>query len=409
MTRSAIREYVTAMRQRYLAAQRKRERSALLEEFCTVTNYHRKSAIRLLRSAYTSKPHKPVGRPRIYQGQGLLAGLEMAWEASGRICSKRLAPFMGELVESLQRHGELHLEPDVRALLVRISPATMDRLLKPARQRVLHRPMIHTPAANSVQRQVPIRTFGELRGLPVGYLECDLVCHCGTSTEGFYLTSLVGVDVCTGWTECVAVWGKGQSRVGGGLDRIRRSLPFPLREVHTDNGGEFINQYVDDYCARHQIASTRGRPYKKNDQPRVEQKNGSLVRAEIGYERYASHVAQEQLQRVYDLLCVHVNFFQPICKLTGRTRQGSKVIKSYDTARTPYQRLLASGTVDQTTSTRLAEQYLRLNPLQLRRRIDSEIRTLWTLAVPDRASVLAVRAQQEQAMALGAAAAREAE
>jgi hypothetical protein len=339
----------------------------------------------------------------VYQGQGLLASLEVAWEASARICSKRLAPFMGQLVESLDRHGELHLEPDVRALLVGMSPATIDRLLKPARRRVLHRPMIHTPAANSVQRQVPIRTFGELRGLPVGYLECDLVCHCGTSTEGFYLTSLVGVDVCTGWTECVAVWGKGQSRVGGGLDRIRRSLPFPLREVHTDNGGEFINQYVDDYCARHQIASTRGRPYKKNDQPRVEQKNGSLVRAEIGYDRYASHVAQEQLQRVYDLLRLHVNYFQPTCKLTGRTRRGSKVIKSYDTARTPYQRLLGSGTVDQATSMRLAEQFLSLNPLQLRRRIDSEIRTLWNLAVPDRASALAARVQEEQT--LGAAAA----
>ncbi len=152
VTRSAIREYTLEMRQQYLAARTKGERSTLLDAFCSVTHYHRKSAIRLLRGAYTHKSHKPVGRPRVYQGPGLLAGLEVAWEASGRICSKRLAPFMGELVENLERHGELHLEPDIRALLVGMSRGTMDRLLKPVRQRVLHRPMVHTPALNAVQR-----------------------------------------------------------------------------------------------------------------------------------------------------------------------------------------------------------------------------------------------------------------
>lgn len=396
MTRSAIKEFTVEMRQQYLSARTKGERSRIIDYFCQVTKYHRKSAIRLLRGAFTSKPKRPVGRPRVYVGQGLLAGLELAWEASGRICSKRLAPFMGDLVESLEQHGELHLEADIRSLLVSMSAATIDRLLKPARQRALRRPFCQTRASNSVQRQVPIRTFGELRGLPLGYLECDLVSHCGTSTEGHYLTSLVGVDVSTGWTACVAVWGKGQSRVGGALDRIRRELPFAIREVHTDNGGEFVNQSMAEYCERHGIACTRGRPYKKNDQPRVEQKNGSLVRAQIGYDRYESHAAQEQLQRVHDLLCVHVNLFQPICKLTGCTREGSKVKKTYDVARTPYQRLQASGALDEPTAAALAQRYQQCNPLKLRRQIEAEIHALWQLAVPDRASVLAQRVQSER-------------
>ena len=158
-----------------------------------------------------------------------------------------------------------------------------------------------------------MRTFAELRGLEMGHLEVDLVLHCGMTVEGFYLTTLVGVDIATGWTECVPVWGKTQSRVGGSVDPIRRQVPFKLLGIHSHNGSEFINHPLYDYCRRHGIwlrhvydLFTRSRPYKKNDQPRVEQKNGALVRHLIGYGRYTTRTAYDQLAKIYALVRLHV-------------------------------------------------------------------------------------------------------
>lgn len=204
--------------------------------------------------------------------------------------------------------------------------------------------------------------------------------HSGESGEGFYLTTLVGVDVATGWTECEAVWGKGQERVGTGMHHIRQRLPFVLRELHSDNGGEFINEVLYPWCKREGISRTRGRAYKKNDQAYVEQKNWSVVRRQIGYDRYCTKAAHEQLQDVYSKVRLYVNFFQPIRKLIRKERIGAKVKKVYDGAQTPYQRLLASGELDEAKRQSLEVQFRSLNPAELRRQIDEALEALWKLA-----------------------------
>jgi transposase InsO family protein len=208
----------------------------------------------------------------------------------------------------------------------------------------------------------------------------DLVSHCGESTEGFYITTLVAVDVATSWSEIEAVWGKGQERVGTGVHWIRQRLPFPLEEIHTDNGGEFINDILYPWCRKEGIRFTRGRSYRKNDQAYVEQKNWSVPRRLIGYDRYRSKAAYEQLQRLYEHVRLYVNYFQPVSKLVGKERVGAKVRKRYDQAQTPYQRLLAAEVLDEAHRESLAKLYARLNPAELRRNIDAALDALWKLA-----------------------------
>jgi hypothetical protein len=380
MTRGSIAEYAAALRGRYLKANRAGKRM-ILDEFCSTTGYHRKAAIRLLR-------HPPKvsrgrrGRKKTY-GPDVAQALSVAWEATDHICSKRLVPFLPELVPVLERHGELRLSSPLRALVLSVSPATADRLLAPYRRQGLRRPYTTSHSPSALKAMIPIRTFSDWEGVRVGYVEADLVAHCGDSTEGFYLTTLVAVDIVTGWTECVPVWGKGQSRVGGGVHRIQRQLPFPLRGLDCDNGGEFINHGLWDYCRRHGIEFTRSRSYKKNDQAYVEQKNGSVVRRLVGYDRYATREAYDQLDRLYQLVRVHMNFFQPLCKLTHKERVGAKVRKYYDRAQTPYQRLVSTGELDEAQRQSLAELYQGLNPLQLQREIWSTLEQLWPMATPN--------------------------
>lgn len=379
MTRGAIREYVEAVRPRYLAASKKVKKSEILAEFCQTTGYHRDTAIRLLGHPPGARSGARRGRPRRY-GTEVREDLKAVWEAADRICSKRLQPFVPTLLESLERHGEVNLCPPVRSKLVAMSAATMDRLLKPYRVAGLRRPFSQSRAVSGIQALVPVRTFGEWEGVAPGSLQMDLVSHCGESTEGFYLTTLMAVDVALGWTDCRAVWGKGKDRVGGAAYYTRQALPFPLREIHTDNGGEFLNDALYPWCQRHGIRFTRGRPYKKNDQAYVEQKNWTVVRRVVGYDRFASKAAFQALERVYRPLRLYINFFQPLRKLVGKVRDGSKVVKRYDEAKTPYQRLMGAGVLDPDKQAELERLFRSLNPVQLRAEIDAALDELWKLA-----------------------------
>jgi hypothetical protein len=388
MTRLARHEYAAALRARYRLA-RKRDKGRLLDEFCRTAGGHRKAAIRLLRGLAPKRARRR-GRPRRY-GPELTPLVAQLWALSDRPCGKLLAPLLPTLVAALERHGELRLAPAQRAALRTLSPATLDRLLRPVRRRLGRQPRRPSPPGPTLKGQIPLRTFGEWPGVRPGALQGDVVLHCGASTAGFYLATLVGVDVATGWIALEALWGLGHRRVGTGVHHLRQRLPFPLREWHTDNGSEFLNQALVRWGRREGIRLTRGRGYRKNDQAWVEQKNWLAVRRLVGYDRYSSRAAHAVLQRLYGLLRLQLNFFRPLRKRLTKRRVGSKVHKRYDAAQTPYHRLLAAGVLSVPQRQALEREFVALNPARLAREIDETLEALWKLRQRDETRQLAQR------------------
>ena len=382
MTRASLREYAAVQRERYRGASRA-EKRRLLDEIVAVTGIHRKAAIRLLRRGPRPRPTPPPGgRPRAYGPEGAAAA-EVLWQASGRIGAHRLQPFIADLLDRLGQCGELSLAPHVDKLVRQISRATLARLLASARAEYPRRRATITRPGSWLKQAIPVRTFTEWDDARPGFCEVDLVAHCGSSTEGFYLCTLCAVDIATTWVERQAVWGKSQVRVGGAIHHVWERLPVPLVGLDSDNGSEFINHGLYDWCRRHQITFTRSRPWQKNDSAHVEQKNGAIVRQLVGYDRFASKAAYAQLARVYELARLHVNFFQPVEKLVRKTRQGARAHRVYDRAQTPYQRLCAAGVLAADKRHALETLYQRLNPLQLRRDLEAALDRLWALAAPD--------------------------
>jgi hypothetical protein len=382
VTRASLREYAAVQRERYRQATRA-EKHQLLDEVVAVTGIHRKAAIRLLRRARRPRATPgPGGRPRAY-GREVAAVAEVLWQASGRIGAHRLHPFVPELLDRLLRCGELTVSPPTDKLVRQASRPTLARLLAPARAHYPPRGATITRPGPVLRHEIPIRTFTEWNDARPGFLEVDLVAHCGSKTEGFYLCTLCAVDIPTAWVELEPVWGKGQKRVRGAIHRVRTRLPIPLVGLDSDNGSEFINRALLTYCRLQHITFTRSRPWMKNDSAHVEQKNGAVVRQLVGYDRFTSRAAYAQLQRVYRLARLHVNFFQPVEKLVTKTRQGARTHRVYDRAQTPYQRLCTLGVLSPETRRELDALYQSLNPLQLRRDLERELDRLWTLAAPD--------------------------
>lgn len=378
MTRRSILEYVQALRSRYLGTS-KEGKGKMLDEFTQVTGLHRKAAIRLLHRLSQPGTGQRRGRRRKY-GAGAAEALRVVWEASDRLCSKRLQPFLPEMVKVLRQHGEQRFDAATEGQLCRMSPSTIDRLLRPCRRPRGRRGLSTTRPGSLLKRSIPIRTFADWQESKPGFLEIDLVAHCGESTEGFYLNTLCAVDVASGWTECLPVWGKGQVRVRSAVHRMRQRLPFVLLGVDSDNGSEFINQCFYTYCRQEKITFTRSRAFKKNDSCHVEQKNGNVVRRLVGYDRYASKAAFQCLERLYYDVRLYMNFFQPTMKLYSKTRHGARVHRVYEKAQTPYQRLLETGVLTEAKQQELATTYHGLNPVLLLKRINSNLEQLWQLA-----------------------------
>ena len=382
MTRASLREYAAVQRERYQPASRI-EKHRLLDEMVAVTGMHRKAAIRLLRRPprVTPAPTR-AGRPRRY-GADVAAAAEMLWQASGQIGALRLHPFVPELLDRLVQCGELALTPEVDKLVRQASRPTLGRLLGPARARFPRRGAATTRPSSWLKQQIPIRTFAEWDDAHPGFCQVDLVAHCGSSTRGFYLHTLCAVDVATSWVELQALWGRGHYRVAAGIQAVRERLPVMLAGLDSDNGSEFINRVLYYYCWREGIVFTRGRAWQKNDSALVEQKNGAIVRHLVGYDRFASRAAYAQLARVYALVCLHVNFFQPVEKLVSKHRTGARVQRVFDRAQTPYQRLCAAGALTAQKRAELDTFYQSLNPLQLQRDLEAALERLWRLAAPD--------------------------
>lgn len=381
MTRQSVVEYAEAVRVRYASAGRT-EKKRILDEFCETTGMHRKAAIRLLNRASVPTVSRR-GRPRRY-GPEVAEALAKVWEVGDRMCSKLLVAVMPDLVGALERHGELELEAGVRTQLLQISAASIDRLLRRHRRGLGLQPRRVSSPAGSLKSEIPVRTWSEWKGVEIGSLQADLVLHCGESTEGFYLTTLCAVDVATGWTELQAVWGHGKQRVGTAVHHVRERLPFPLKSLHTDNGSEFINHILFDWCRREGVHFTRGRSYRKNDQAYVEQRNWLTVRRQVGYDRFATKRAYALLGELYPLLCLQLNFFRPIRKVMAKERFGARTLKHYDQPRTAYQRLLESGHLSEVARAEVDATLHRLNPASLQRRIDKLLRQLWSLAHDER-------------------------
>jgi hypothetical protein len=397
--RQSKREYLARMQVRYLKAT-KREKGALLDEVVAVTGYHRRHAVRVLRHGRFPDPTlaavqgtaaaparrgggRARGRPRVYSSV-VVGALRVAAEASNWLCGTRLAPFLPELVPALEAEGALRLTPEDRAQLLAMSARTVDRRLRPFRlqrdPRNWHG-LGTTKPGTLLKHQVPVQTYTPWEEQRPGFEEIDLVAHCGPTTEGFYLNTLDVTDVASGWTECVGVWGKSQRSVFTALETVRQRLPMRLLGLDSDNGSEFLNAHLVRYCAQEELTFTRSRPYWKNDQAHVEQKNWSVVRKLVGYGRYESEAALAQLNRVYELLRIWTNFWQPSLKLVAKERDDrtGKTKKKYDAAQTPYRRLLASGVLDAAQERALAETFAAHRPMALRRQLAAAVEHLGRL------------------------------
>jgi hypothetical protein len=377
MSQRSKREMIESIRPRYLKANRA-TKTQILDEFIATTGYHRKYALRVLKHGPKPKGFKKIGRQRIYQGE-VVQALEQIWEIYGRICSKRLHPFLSEGVAVLERCHELNLSPEVKQLLLSMSRATIDRCLKKARFTHPQHGISTTKPGTLLKKAIPIRTFTPWEDEKPGFLEIDLVAHCGLSTEGTYLNTLTATDLATGWTECRAVANKTQAAVSQAIVEIRHNLPFPLLGVDSDNGSEFINNTLYSYCIDEQITFTRSRPYQKNDQAHVEQKNWSVVRHTIGYDRLETPEELSLLASIYADLRFYINFFQPVLKLVAKKRIDGKTLRTYDQAMTPFRRVLALDSISTEIKARLIDQYMQLNPVALRATIDANVALLWKI------------------------------
>jgi len=368
----------------------KKEKGEILDSVIQLTEYNRSYAARVLRQRAkysivgrgvvngvkvtlvederTKRRKKRRNRPRKY-GKDVLVALQKVWVICDGICGKRLAPYLEEIVPVLERLGELTLDVETKRKLIGISPATIDRMLAPVRKRYQLRARSQTKPGTLLKHQIPIRTFSEWDDLQPGFVEVDLVSHEGGNARGDYAYTLDATDVCTAWTETEAVRNRSQMHVFDGLEKALARFPFAIRGIHSDNGSEFINNHLVGYCAKRKITFTRSRPYRKNDNCFVEQKNYSVVRRAVGYRRYDTPEELETLNGLYAALRLFTNYFQPSMKLIEKTRRGSKVRKKYDKAKTPYQRVLDSKSLSKEAEQDLKKTYATLNPVKLGRQI----------------------------------------
>jgi hypothetical protein len=322
-------------------------------------------------------------QPRLkarYYDEDVVKILVRLWELLNYICGKRLVAIMPELVKKLEQFGELQLPNVTRDKLLQISASSIDRLLKAERRKHQLRARSYTKPGTLLKHQIPIRTFAEWDEAQPGFAEIDLVAHDGGLALGDFCQTLDLTDVCTGWTETEAVPNKAQVWVFAALQTIRARLPFPLRGLDSDNGSEFVNNELLRYCQRERITFTRARPYRKNDNCYVEQKNYSVVQQTVGYQRFDTTAELLVLKQLYLTLRLYTNFFQPTMKLKSKERFGSRVQKTYEAPQTPYQRVLASPDVAASDKQKLQRQYKQLNPAALKRDLDRLRKQLFALA-----------------------------
>jgi len=394
LTMAERRAVVGATARRYQRG-RKKQKQKILDELVELTGYNRCYARRVLRQhgRQRPRPHKQSSgkrrRPRSSRqyDERVLVALRRIWLILDFICGKRLVAIMPEVLRRLEYFGELQVDVRTRKKLLQISAATIDRLLAPERRKHQLRGRARTRPGTLLKKQIPLRTFSEWNEQRPGFVEIDLVAHDGGSAAGEYLYTLDMTDVYSGWTEVQAVQNKAQVWVFAALKDLRAKLPFALCGIDSDNGSEFINDHLLRYCQHERITFTRARPYRKNDNCFVEQKNYTMVRRHVGYQRLSGGAQLRLVNELYGYLRLYANYFQPVMKLKSKERHGSQVKKTYHPAQTPYQRLRRSKHLSAAGKQRLAREYRLLNPAALKRnieRIQTRLLQLPPIARPQR-------------------------
>ncbi len=369
LTLAARRQVTRGQVDRYRTGTRA-EKGAVLDAICQVTGWHRDHARKALRAAVAGPPprRQPVP-PRVTYGDEVMAALRVCWATVDGITGKRLAPGLPVLVETLRRHGELNITDQTAAALLAMSPATIDRRLAPDRAAAtLPRGRSMTRPGSMLKSAIPVRTWNDWdEGVP-GFVEIDLVSHDGGDNNGQYCFTLNVTDIATGWTECRTVKNKASKWVFAALVEIQANLPFPVLGIDSDNGSEFINAHLFEYCETNQITFTRGRASHKNDGAHIEQKNWTVARRTAGYYRYDTPTQQQLLNRIWVLSSPLTNLFTPSAKLLSKTRTGAVVTKKHDIADTPINRLLDfSDILDRRDLDIQRQRRHDANPAQLRR------------------------------------------
>ena len=375
----ARREVLAAVAYRYRAAGR-REKGRILDELTATTGWHRKHAVRALsqrvaapapsgsmNAAVASAVGDDDSLPRRRCGKyrGIRDALVVLWEASDRVCGKRLVAMIPALLLALEQHGRLRPTSEERGLLLSVSAATIDRMLVDVKIAAAGGRRRRVGFYSAIRREVPIRTFNDWGNPPPGFCEIDMVAHGGTSVAGSFIQTLTMVDIATGWTECLPLVARDGSLVVEAMVRAQSLFPWLIRGADFDNDSAFMNEVVVPWCRAQRIEVTRARAYKKNDQAFVEQKNGAVVRRLVGYGRFDGIETARVMARLYAAARLLVNFFQPSFKLKEKRREGAKVIKRYHIPATPYARALAHPKLSKAIKRRLREIYRRLDPVAL--------------------------------------------
>lgn len=376
-------KYLRRMAETYRQVNRA-ERSRMLDHMEVATGLHRRSLVRLLQTGGLERKPRQQQRGPVY-GPATEDVIRVVWESLDYVCAARLTPSLLPSARHLARFGEVTLSPEVEEQLGTISRATVGRLLGRFRRDVPRLPRRGPEQANRVRQEVPMRRIPWDTGEP-GHFETDLVHHAGGSAQGDYVHTLQLIDVATGWSERAAVLGRSQEAMEGGFRLVQARLPFAITELHPDNGSEFFNHHLVRYFGESITGLTlsRSRPYQKNDNRFVEQKNDSLVRAYFGTARLDTPDQCAALNALYDQMWVYYNLFQPVLHLDKKEVVGGKLRRHWDQAKTPYERVLASGVLTPEAQERLAQLHATTNPRHLRQTIHEAIPCLWDLPTSTR-------------------------
>lgn len=370
----AKRAYLKAVKERYKKSSKK-QKTQILNEFCSNCNYNRKHAIKLLSKTSTPRTYtKRVGAPRKYS-EGVSSKLAELWAIMGNPCSTTLKEALPHWLPY-----DLDCDEEIKRSLLQMGSSTIERHLRPWKKKMPKGRSTTTPPKMKVQ--IPLELLKDDERESIGYFEADTVAHCGDSLSGQFAWSLTMTDICTGWTENRAAFSKSAESIMRQMKDIENSLPFKIMGVATDNGSEFMNQDVYGFLSLRSedpISFVRRRPYKKNDNAHVEQKNFTHVRTLFGYERLTDEYMVNLMNDIYkNYWCPLKNFYTPAMKLKKKTRIGSKVKKEYDKAKTPYQRLMESGQLTLKQQADLGIRKSKLNPFKLRKEMDEKLNRFYT-------------------------------